>query len=114
VEGLYKDVERLSPERVLNERTARLDGLKEKLGALGIRYCDGAEKAFYALAAKLDALDPLAVLSHGYSAVEDNDGSIVGSVNDVEIGENVRIRLSDGIVNATVTQKTPDNLKGGN
>jgi exonuclease VII large subunit len=54
------------------------------------------------------------VLSHGHSAAEDNDGSIVGSVNDVEIGENVRIRLSDGIVNATVTQKTPDNLKGGN
>jgi exodeoxyribonuclease VII large subunit len=114
VEVLCKDVERLSPERVLNERTARLDGLREKLGALARRHCDSAEKSFYAMAAKLDALDPLAVLSHGYSAVEDNDGRIVGSVDDVEVGESVRIRLSDGVMNATVTQKIPDNSKGGN
>ena len=114
VDGLGKDIERLSPERVLNERTARLDGLREKLGALARQHCDSAEKSFYAMAAKLDALDPLAVLSHGYSAVEDNGGRIVGSVDDVEVGESVRIRLSDGVMNATVTQKIPDNSKGGN
>lgn len=57
------------------------------------------------LVSKLDTLSPLKILSRGFSAVKSNN-SVVSSVKQLEIGETVEIQLSDGTVNATVTQIT--------
>ncbi len=55
-------------------------------------------------AAKLNALNPLAVISRGYSAVFNSDGRLIKSVNDITEGENFSFKTSDGTVHAKATE----------
>lgn len=57
------------------------------------------------LVSKLDALSPLKILSRGFSVVK-SDGNIVSSVNQLNVNSSIELCLSDGTVNATVTQIT--------
>ena len=50
---------------------------------------------------KLELLNPLSILSKGYSVVSLED-KIVKSVNDVSVGDSVSIRLSEGTIDAKV------------
>ena len=92
-----------SPERRLSEREARLKLLIERLDTLGRAAVDGASNRFGMLCARLEGVNPLAVLSHGYAMVEGDDGRIVSGVHDVSEGERIKIGFKDGSVYATVT-----------
>lgn len=50
----------------------------------------------------LNALNPLAILSRGYGAVYTNEGKIVKSILDVKEKDNIKIKLSNGAIDATV------------
>ena len=50
---------------------------------------------------KLSVLNPLSVLSRGYSVTE-IDGKVVSSVSDISAGAKVRVRLADGSFDADV------------
>ena len=54
---------------------------------------------------KLEATNPLAVLSRGYSVLENGNGEIISALCDVEVGEDVTVRVSDGELCARITQK---------
>ncbi len=52
----------------------------------------------------LDALSPLKVMERGYSLVyEKAEQQLVKSINQVQIGHNIQVRLQDGNMNCTVT-----------
>ena len=53
-------------------------------------------------AAKLDALNPLAVLARGYAAVFEENGKVITRTEDVQIGETVMLAMADGKLKATV------------
>ncbi len=53
--------------------------------------------------ASLEALSPLAVLGRGYGVSYGKDGKILKSIKEIEVGDKITNRLSDGTVNATVT-----------
>ena len=53
-------------------------------------------------AAKLDALNPLAVLARGYAAVFEENGKVITRTEDVQIGEIVMLAMADGKLKATV------------
>ena len=53
-------------------------------------------------AAKLDALNPLAVLARGYAAVFEENGKVITRTEDVRIGETVMLAMADGKLKATV------------
>lgn len=57
---------------------------------------------FNALSGRLGALNPLAVLSRGYGAVFDGEGKVVKSVENLNIGEKIKVRLSDGSFDANI------------
>ena len=61
-----------------------------------------ARADFAALTSGLSALDPLAVLARGYSAVFAPDGRVIKSVEDVSEGDEFTLRTSDGEIDATV------------
>ncbi len=79
----------LADERLLSERMQSV--LREKRADLG-------EKT-----AKLNALNPLAVLMRGYGAVFAEDGQVIKSVQETNRGETLILQMADGKVRTSVT-----------
>lgn len=105
LEIMRKSVELHSPSTYLASRENTLTLLKGRLDSAQRTIFDDAQNRFRMLCTRLEGVNPLAVLSHGYSVVENREGSIVSSVADVETGELITVKLSDGEINATVTEK---------
>ena len=57
---------------------------------------------FSKLAASLDAMSPLKVISRGYSIATTKGGKILKKKTDVSAGDKINVRLSDGIIDCTV------------
>ena len=53
-------------------------------------------------AAKLDALNPLAVLARGYAAVFDEENKVIKNTDGVKIGDDITLAMADGKLSATV------------
>ncbi|MCR9211740.1 MAG: exodeoxyribonuclease VII large subunit, partial [bacterium] len=51
------------------------------------------------------ALSPLAVLARGYSVTQNDAGKVVRTTNDVQPGETLRTRLTDGDVISVVSRR---------
>lgn len=51
---------------------------------------------------KLELLNPLSVLSKGYSVASLDDKRIVKSVNDVKVNDTINLKLIDGKINTVV------------
>ena len=66
-----------------------------------------AEKkmSFVAAVGKLDGLNPLSVISRGYSVAQ-KDGKALSGVADAEVGDTITVRLLDGSLSAEVKSKT--------
>lgn len=61
-----------------------------------------------ALTDRLQVLHPLAVLQRGYSVVKDGEQQVVGSVQRVQVGQNIEILLKDGSIDAQVLSVHPN------
>ncbi len=101
------------PELIIDERRLTVASLPEKLAFSMTRITDADRANLSALASKLDALSPLAVLSRGYFAVYGEDGGVIKSTADVNIGEKLSMRASDGVVGVTVDNVSPDGSHAG-
>lgn len=75
--------------------------LNEKLSALTVNVIESNRAKVNGLCGKLDALSPLGVIARGYSITQNNE-KIVKSIKDVNIDDEITVRLSDGFVNARV------------
>jgi len=53
---------------------------------------------------KLQGLNPLGILSRGYSVTKNSEGKSIVSYRDVKPSESINIRVSDGIINALVCE----------
>ncbi len=105
-DALKKSAELHSPVRVLDERSSRVTRLSEKLDALARSRVEGADGSFRMLCARLEGVNPLAVLSHGYAMVQGSDGRVLSTAADATVGEIVDISLSDGKLRAQITEIT--------
>lgn len=56
------------------------------------------------LSHKIQALSPLAVLERGYAIVTTEDGKTVKKTTDAKPGQNINLRMSDGIMKANVRE----------
>lgn len=90
------------PMAYVDDKRMLLDYQRDKL-AHGLTGAMGRERERFArLAASLDALSPLKVLGRGYAIPRKADGGVVRSTLDVEVGEELRLRLSDGELSCKV------------
>ena len=64
---------------------------------------DKARVALVASLSKLEALNPLAVVSRGYAVISDCDGVMLKSIDQIKIGDKINVKIKDGTVNATVS-----------
>ncbi len=56
------------------------------------------------LSHKIQALSPLAVLERGYAIVTSEDGNTLKKTTDTKPGQNINLRMSDGILKANVRE----------
>lgn len=93
------------PQEMVEKRRMRLDVLSSELSFHFSEQLSGEQKRFSQYMAKLDALNPMKVLSRGYAIVRTAQGEVIKSINETEDGQNLDIRLSDGQLNCIVQSK---------
>jgi exodeoxyribonuclease VII large subunit len=94
-----------SPAGYLEQRGQALELLKNRLLSAQNNGISRRKQQYIALAAKLDAMSPLKVLTRGYAMAQTADGTVLRSVGQVEPGERITVSLQDGKLSATVTEK---------
>lgn len=92
-----------SPDQYLLQKRKNLDLLNGRMQAAQNSSIHVHKQRFIAATAKLDAMSPLKVLTRGYAMAQTDDGNLLRSVNQVQLGSNVSLQLSDGTLEATVT-----------
>ncbi len=89
------------PLRKVNDSYLLIDNLSKRLEA-SIKIKQEKEKSKYIeLISKLDALSPLKTLSRGYSLTQKN-GKIIRSKEELQKGDKVELRFTDGNKNAVI------------
>ena len=91
-----------NPDDIIKNRQIKLDVLNEKIKGIYLKKLSAEKEKFAELAAKLDALSPLKILSRGYSVTK-KDGHIINSISQVNSNDKIEVVLSDGNIKCTVT-----------
>lgn len=94
-----------SPQRAIQEKRLLLDYQQQRLLHAMERQVGEHRQQMGRLAASLDALSPFKVLSRGYSITQTNDGAVVSELKQVEKGDTLRVRVSDGTITCTAEGK---------
>lgn len=97
------ELRRNSPMQRVYNNIQRHDDLRERLDRAVQAQLKAKELAVAALGARLDALNPAAVLSRGFAIVSSaNTGKIVAKTTQTFAGQSILIRFQDGTTSATV------------
>ena len=106
---LRTELEQFRSRRVLQDASAYLDDRRVELDHLRDKLISAMENELarkkhnqVALAASLDAMSPLRVLTRGYTMATNESGEIVWRTADLTPGDRLRLRLSDGSAAVTV------------
>ncbi|WP_244246877.1 exodeoxyribonuclease VII large subunit [Nocardioides euryhalodurans] len=96
------------PRGLVDDRLAEVDDLRRRARrALG-HGLDRAADNLDHQRARVRSLSPLETLRRGYAVLQDDAGHVVTSVEGVETGRPVSVRVADGRVLATTTGTQPD------
>lgn len=87
--------------RRLNEQRGNLRELSERIQASARLEVESARERVWIAAGKLDSLSPLAVLGRGYAIAFDSQGRVIKRAVDVQSGDAVRVRVSEGEMDCT-------------
>ena len=92
-----------NPTQKINEQYMVIDMKVKTLQNSVMLKLKEAKTSFVKETAKLDSLSPLKTLTRGYSIVtKQESGKVIKSVDDLNSGEKVNLRLSDGQKTATI------------
>ena len=92
------------PEQMLDNFHMRLDEREADLNRAIEQTLLQKKQGIASLAGKLHALNPLSILSRGYATVS-RDGASITSVKQINDNDTLDIRMADGSVRATVSQR---------
>lgn len=97
------------PMTLIDNRRIEVDHRRDELISAQERIISGKKHEFVRLAAALDAMSPLKVLSRGYAIAFDGEGETLKSVGKIQAGDKLSVRLADGVAACTVdsTEKLP-------
>ncbi len=98
------------PEELFRNYEQQLDNLESRLKNEVEKDYKEWENRYNLLYEKLSNLSPLQTLKRGYTVLQDEKGKTVKSVDDIDIGDRIKGRLSDGIAQLKVeaAQKVGD------
>lgn len=95
LENFEKQITILNPSNKIKNSRQELSNFYEKVVNLMTLKMNDEKAKISLLSSKLNALSPLEVLSRGYSISYKNETPIK-SINDVNVGDNIKIRVTDG------------------
>ena len=93
-----------APTAYLEQKRQGTGRLQERMISAQQRIVDRKKQGFIALTSKLDAMSPMKVLTRGYAMTQAQNGEVIRSVKQTEIGDMIRISVSDGTIGATVIE----------
>jgi exodeoxyribonuclease VII large subunit len=96
-----------TPDRLLDQRRMNVIYFSEKLKNGAVGALNEEKIKFSGITQKLEALNPLSIISRGYSVVTDTSGRVVKTVSHISEGDRLNIRFSDGEVQADVKKVIP-------
>lgn len=94
-----------SPTGYLEQRRKNLQLLRNRIISAQNASLARNKQRYIANISKLDAMSPLKVLTRGYSMAQTEDGTLLRSVSQVELGQRISVSLSDGRISATVMER---------
>ena len=94
-----------SPTGYLEQKQKGLELLKNRLVSAQNRNITRNNQRYIACVSKLDAMSPLKVLTRGYSMAQTEEGTVLKSIQQAELGQKIKVSLSDGQLLATVMEK---------
>ncbi len=68
---------------------------------------DDKQLRFKHLVSQLDLVSPIATINRGYSIARDSENHVLHSIDKVNVGDEISVRISDGTLISTVKQKVP-------
>lgn len=89
------------PQQYIESRSLEADSCVKRFRSAAENYVTKKENELKTAAAALNLLSPLSTLSRGY-ALPSKDGRVIFSSSQVNIGDKINLKLSEGSVNCTV------------
>ncbi len=96
-------VTQFNPEKKIEFYKERLHYLNNNLKRNYLILFENKRKSLINLMQNLHYLSPLNILNRGYAVVK-KDGKVVQKIDDINIGDNIEVKVSDGDFKAKVTE----------
>lgn len=93
------------PVRQVNEKRQRLVDLEDRIQTLMKQRLTDARHRLALAGGRLHGLSPLDKISRGYGFLTDESGQRIERAADVAPGDEITVRISDGRIRATVTER---------
>ncbi len=93
-----------SPSAVIDDKALMLANMESRLTAAQKININKGRTQFTALTSKLEAMNPMSVITRGYGAIFKPGGEVIKSVDGLSRGEHFIVRLSDGSISGTVDE----------
>ena len=93
-----------SADGYLLQRRKSLEILQNRLISAENHNIHRNKQRYIGLTAKLDAMSPLKVLTRGYAMTQNQQGELVRSVSQVQVGQKLTVSLSDGTIYADIAE----------
>ena len=99
-----------SPKYMVDDKRLYILSLSERMENSALRLIDRKRQEFIKNTAKLEALNPMSVISRGYSAVFTDGGVLVKSIKQVNVGDEFSFKVTDGTVLGKVISTDEDKV----
>ncbi|GGA22460.1 exodeoxyribonuclease 7 large subunit [Paenibacillus physcomitrellae] len=111
---LHETLLRFHPQAQLNQASARGDELSRRLKQSMALFLKERSAMLGSAIRQLDALSPLKVMSRGYGLVyDDQEQKLIKSINQVQPGDQVKIKITDGELDCQVWGIKPEGEEHG-
>jgi exodeoxyribonuclease VII large subunit len=100
-----------SPLNWIRNDQQRLDEISLRMERIFSHKSSLSHSQLSGLKARLAALNPMQVLQRGYAIVSDKNGKILSSIDGVRIGDLVRVKLVDGVLESEVKEINQGDLR---
>lgn len=99
---LERQLDVLSPAKSIAMKKERAEVIQKALNSSMLRLIEKTRDRLKADAGRLHGLSPVIRLSQGYSYTTDTKGNNIESIKKIKAGDNIDIRVSDGMIEAEV------------